>query len=253
MKRIGFMKGNSNMTSGGLLRSIAMMLGVITLVASAAMDVAAQEKRGRMVNTARLYDAQKAQASERREDVSPEDTVTAMKSILEVELNASGHFDTKTIRIDVAENALRFKFDETPLHPDGMPAYGNEFVTEGYIYPRGTLNGTDGVNPDGTPEFPKKVIGRWTCRGWHVGEGAKTLTGPWVITHQLFDFGDEAGRVSIATDGVELVDFDVPVMRAIIGGTGQYANARGEARQTMIGFNQLLGVNLRLELRVDLK
>lgn len=253
MKRIGFMKGNSNMTSGGLLRSIAMMLGVITLVASAAMDVAAQENRGRMVNTARLYEAQKAQASVQREEVSPEDTVTAMKSILDVERNASGHFDTKIIRIDVAENALRFKFDETPLHPDGMPAYGNEFVTEGYIYPRGTLNGTDGVNPDGTPEFPKKVIGRWTCRGWHVGEGAKTLTGPWVITHQLFDFGDEAGRVTIATDGIELVDLDVPVMRAIIGGTGQYANARGEARQTMIGFNQLLGVNLRLEMRVDLK
>ena len=253
MKRMRFMKVNSNMTTGGLLRSFAMLLGVITLVASAAMDVAAQENRGRMVNTARLYEARKAQASEQREEVSPEDTVTAMKSILEVVRNANGHSDTKVIRVDVSENALRFKFDETPLFADGKPAYGNEFVTEGYIYPRGTLNGTDGVNPDGTPEFPKKVIGRWTCRGWHVGEGAKTLTGPWVITHQLFDFGDEAGRVTIATDGVELVDLDVPVLRALIGGTGPYANARGEARQVMTGFNKLEGVVLRLELRVDVK
>ena len=253
MKRMRFMKVNSNMTTGGLLRTFAMMLGVITLVASAAIDVAAQENRGRMVNTARLYDAQKAQASDRREEASPEDTATALKSIFDFERNANGHFDSKVIRVDVSENALRFKFDETPLFADGKPAYGNEFVTEGYIYPRGTLNGTDGVNPDGTPEFPKKVIGRWTCRGWHVGEGAKTLTGPWVITHQLFDFGDEAGRVTIATDGVELVDLDVPVLRAIIGGTGPYANARGEARQVMIGFNKLEGVVLRLELRVDLK
>ena len=253
MKRIKFMEVNFDMTVGRVVRTFVMMLGIITLVASAAMDVAAQENRGRMVDTARLYEARKAQPSERREEVTLEDVPTALRSILEVVRNGNGHSDSKVIRIDVSENALRFKFDETPLFADGKPAYGNEFVTEGYIYPRGTLNGSDGVNPDGTPEFPTKVIGRWTCRGWHVGEGAKTLTGPWVVTHQLFDFGDEAGRVTIATDGVELVDLDVPVFRAIIGGTGPYANARGEARQVMFGFNKLEGVNLRLELKVDIK
>jgi hypothetical protein len=161
--------------------------------------------------------------------------------------------DKGVIRIDVSENAKRFIFDETPLHDDGAPAYGNEFVTEGYIYPYGTLDGTNGVNPDGSPEFPQLVIGRWTCRGWHVGEGAKTATGPWVVTHQLFDFGARAGDVTLATDGVELVDIGVPVKRAIIGGTGPYAEARGEAVQNMIGFNQLNGVNLRLEIKVSKK
>ena len=35
-----------------------------------------------------------------------------------------------------------------------MPAYGNPFVTEGYLYPSGTLGGSNGVLPDGRPEFP---------------------------------------------------------------------------------------------------
>ncbi len=161
--------------------------------------------------------------------------------------------DTKVIRFDVTENAKRFIFDETPLFPDGMPAYGNEFVTEGYIYPYGTLQGTDGVNPDGSPQFAKKVIGRWVCRGWHVGEGAKTVTGPWVITHQIYDFGSKPGRETIVTDGFELVDVNVAIRRAIVGGTGIFSEARGEAVQTMLGFNQLNGVNLRFELKVAVR
>jgi hypothetical protein len=161
----------------------------------------------------------------------------------------------RILRFDVAENAKRFVFDDTPLVDNGagkkVPGYANEFITEGYIYPHGTLNGSNGVLADGSPEFPEKVIGRWTCRGWHVGEGALTKTGPWVITHQLYDFGKTPGNVTLTTDGLELVDLNVPVRRAITGGTGPYAQARGEAIQTMLGFNQLEGANLRLILRVQ--
>lgn len=175
-------------------------------------------------------------------------------SAQEADISEATRRGTKILRFDVSENAKRFVFDETPLFEDGLPAYGNEFVTEGYIYPYGTLTVADdgsvnGVNADGSPEFPDKVIGRWTCRGWHTGEGAKTVTGPWVVTHQLYDLGDKAGRVTLTTDGVELVDVNVPVQRAIIGGTGPYARARGEAVQTMLGFNQLGGVGPRFVLR----
>jgi hypothetical protein len=160
----------------------------------------------------------------------------------------------RILKFDVAENAKRFIFDETPLVDNGagkkVPGYANEFITEGYIYPYGTLSAGNGVLADGSPEFPEKVLGRWTCRGWHVGEGALTKTGPWVITHQLYDFGETPGNVTLTTDGLELVDVDVPIRRAIIGGTGPYALARGEAIQTMLGFNQLEGVNLRLVLKV---
>ncbi len=158
--------------------------------------------------------------------------------------------NNRVVRFDVTENAKRFVFDETPLFPDGAPAYGNEFVTEGYIYPYGTLSASNGVNPDGSPEFPDKVIGRWVCRGWHTGEGAKTATGPWVVTHQIYDFGVKPGQLSITTDGFELVDLNEPILRAVTGGTGPYSQTRGEATQTMIGFNQLSGVNLRLEIRI---
>jgi hypothetical protein len=80
----------------------------------------------------------------------------------------------KTLEFDIAENGERFVFDEMPVHEDlnpPQPAYGNPFVTEGYISPLNTLNGSNGVNPDGSPEFPDKVIGKWTCRGWYIGDG----------------------------------------------------------------------------------
>lgn len=158
----------------------------------------------------------------------------------------------KTVQFDVAEDATRFAFDEEPLESNGLPAYGNPFITQGYIYPYGTLNGSNGVNADGSPEFPDKVIGRWVCRGWVMGaQGLNTTTGPVVITHQLYDFGTTPGSATITTDGFELADLNVPVQRAIIGGTGQYRRASGEAVQKLLGFNQLQGVSLRFDLKVE--
>ncbi len=249
MERINYMEVNRN-----LVRSFLAMLTLLTLLVCAALQANAQEKRGRMVSAPAIDGARQAQPIETSTIATDQDASAALATIMTRErrtnLFDNPILDTRFIQFDVSENAKRFIFDETPLHADGAPAYGNEFVTEGYIYPSGTLNGTNGVKADGSPEFPEKVIGRWTCRGWHVGEGAKTVTGPWVVTHQLYDFGPEAGRVTITTDGVELVDIDVPVLRAVGGGTGPYANVKGEARQTMIGFNQLNGVNLRFEIRL---
>ena len=152
--------------------------------------------------------------------------------------------------VDIAENGTRFVFDDTPLHMDGSPAYGNEFITEGYIYPNGTLNGTNGVNADGSPEFPALVIGRWTCRGWFTGDGAHSVTGPWVITHQYLDFGQTFGNNSITSDGFELVDLFIPVKRAITGGTGIYAKSRGDSSQALLGFNATFGVVLRVRFNI---
>jgi hypothetical protein len=154
------------------------------------------------------------------------------------------------LQFDVVENTKRFKFDETPLNAEGKPAYGNEFITEGFIYPYGFLDDKDGVDADGKPTHPEQVIGRWTCRGWHVGRGAATQKGPWVITHQLFNFSQRPGAETLATDGLERVDA-VPIKRAIIGGTGRYKTARGEAIQTMLGFTATEGVKLRFELHID--
>jgi hypothetical protein len=153
--------------------------------------------------------------------------------------------------VDIAENGTRFVFDDTPVDPGGNPLYGNEFITEGYIYPGGTLNGSNGTNMDGSPEFPDLVIGRWTCRGRFVGIGALTPTGPNVITHQLFDFDETFGNTTLTNDGFELADFDVVVKRAVTGGTGVYSKSRGEADQILLGFpNASFGVDLRVTFKL---
>ncbi len=172
--------------------------------------------------------------------------------------NKSYHRGIKIIKFDVAENGTRFVFDEAPVHEDmtpPSPAYGNPFITEGYIYPHGTIQcddegGCTGTNPDGSAQFPDKVIGRWTCRGWFVGNGMLTETGPIVITTQLYDFGEIPGDKTIVSEGFELVDLNVAVKRAITGGTGKYLFARGEAKQALLGFNESMGVSLQLELKV---
>ncbi|MBA2277810.1 MAG: hypothetical protein H0W06_08605 [Chloroflexia bacterium] len=159
--------------------------------------------------------------------------------------------DDGTLRFDVSEDATRFVFAPQPVHDDGMPAYGNGFVTQGFIYPEGTLDGTNGVLADGSPEFPDQVLGEWTCRGWFVGDGAHTTTGAWVITTQQYNFGGEVGDATLITEGYEIADLNVPSERAISGGTGPYVAATGAGEQTLLGFNASEGVVLRFELTVQ--
>ena len=158
--------------------------------------------------------------------------------------------DDGVLRFDVAEDMTRFAFDPDLTHDDGMPAYGSAFITSGYIYPAGTLDGTNGVNPDGTPEFPEKVLGQWVCRGWFVGDGARTANGAMVITTQLYTYGGELGHAMLVSDGYELADVGVQIDRAITGGTGPFTGADGVARQAFLGFNASEGVNLTYELHL---
>ena len=153
-----------------------------------------------------------------------------------------------TLRFDVAEDMSRFVFAAQPVHDDGMPAYGNPFITQGYIYPADTLTESNGVLPDGSPEFPELVLGEWTCRGWFVGDGAHSKTGPMVITTQLYNFGAAYGDATLVSDGYELADAGVVIERAITGGTGALAGSRGEGQQTFLGFNASEGVNLSFVL-----
>jgi hypothetical protein len=146
---------------------------------------------------------------------------------------------------DVAENLSRFVYDEAPVFEDGMPAYGNAFVTQGYVYPAGTLDGgIEGTLADGSPAFPDKVIGTWTCDGYYVGDGFRTLTGTVVITRQVIAFND--GDLLI-TQGPELAEAGVAMVRAVTGGTGDYSDAPAEIRQTLLGMSDGYGVRLQME------
>ena len=152
------------------------------------------------------------------------------------------------LRFDVAEDVSRFVFAPQPLYEDGMPAPGNAFITQGYIYPEGTLDGGNGALADGQAEFPELLLGEWTCRGWFVGDAAHATTGPMVITTQVYGFGNGWGAATLISEGYELVDIGAPVRRAITGGTGPYVGARGEAVQTLLGFTEQMSVNQRFAL-----
>jgi hypothetical protein len=163
----------------------------------------------------------------------------------------------RTLEVDIAEDGTRFVIDETPVFDDGFPAYGNPFVTQGYIYPAGTLTDSNGVNPDGTPEFPDKVIGEWSCSGYFIADGAHTTEGSWVFSTQLFAFGDDPdnGRNTVIVTGYEGAEVGETVTGAITGGTGRYATARGEADQELLGTNNpelpTMGINKTVELEIE--
>ncbi|MGB3734105.1 MAG: hypothetical protein WA964_04055 [Ilumatobacter sp.] len=152
--------------------------------------------------------------------------------------------EPETFEFEVAEDATRFAFDDAPVFDDGLPAYGNPFVTQGYIYEPGTLADGGGVNPDGSPTHPEAVIGTWTCEGVLIGDGAHTESGPWVVSTQVYDFGEFDGDDIVITHGVETPEIGADVQRAIIGGTGEHVGAVGEQTQVLEAFNDSEGVNL---------
>jgi hypothetical protein len=154
----------------------------------------------------------------------------------------------EVIEFDVAEDMNRFIFDQDVVYEDGFPADGSSFITRGYLYPVGTLNDSNGVNPDGSPEFPDMVIGEWICQGYMINDAGHATEGVWVFSTQFFQFGNESGAETITTLGYELADVGEAISRAITGGTGKYNDARGESQQTLLGLNASEGVNIRVKL-----
>ena len=152
-------------------------------------------------------------------------------------------------RFDVAEDRTRFVFAPAPVHEDGLPAYGNPFVTQGYIYEAGTLDGgLEGVNPDGTAVFPDRVIGTWTCDGWYVGDGAHTTTGTIIISRQVFQFED--GDVLIS-QGAEIAHYGVAIARVITGGLGDYAGLDAVLLQTNLGMSDGFGIRAQFVIETS--
>lgn len=160
----------------------------------------------------------------------------------------------ESLEFDVAEDMTRFIFDEDVAYEDGLPADGSAFITRGYLYPAGTLTcadgACDGVNADGSPQFPDLVIGEWICQGYMINDAGHATGGVWVFSTQFFQLSDAPGAETVVSQGYELADLGVAISRAITGGTGAYKDARGEGRQTMLGLNASEGVTLRVALDV---
>jgi hypothetical protein len=145
--------------------------------------------------------------------------------------------DTIVFTVDVAEDFALFV--PTKVKPeDTQPERGAFFVTEGNIYPAGTIHG------DGSTFDPRSggAVGRWFCRGTHLVSGAEFPTSPQgVFTAQLYLLPND--KKSISTDGVE---GNGKAVRSVTGGTGFFRGYVGEQKQELLGFNATGGVNLRV-------
>lgn len=143
------------------------------------------------------------------------------------------------ITIDVAED-LAGKFVPTMVKPEHtQPERGSFFVTEGRVFPAGTIKG------DGASFDPNQSghIGVWICRGTHLVSASEIPAAPvWVDTAQLYVLGRQ-GKEQLSTEGIEGAG---TVRRIVTGGTGNFAGWRGEQHQTFLGFNPTGGVNLRV-------
>lgn len=149
--------------------------------------------------------------------------------------------DTIVFTVDVAEDFTLF--NPTFVKPtDTQPERGSFFVTEGNIFPGGTIKG-DGASFDPNSDG---ALGRWFCRGTHLVSATEfPFSARAVHTAQLYLFPDESK--SIATEGVE---GNAPVLRVISGGTGLFKGYVGEQKQRMLGFNATGGVNLRVTFKL---
>jgi hypothetical protein len=141
--------------------------------------------------------------------------------------------------VDVAED-LAGKFVPTFVKPEHtQPERGSFFVTEGRIFPAGTITG------DGATFDPNRSghIGVWFCRGTHLVSASEIPAAPlWVNSAQLFILGRQ-GKEQISTEGVEGAG---TIVRIVTGGAGNYTGFVGEQRQTFLGSNPTGGVNLRV-------
>ena len=144
------------------------------------------------------------------------------------------------VTVDVSEDFT--KFVPAPPIVDTIPQRGSFFITEGSIYPAGTIKG-DGATFDPTDAAGPKAAGRWFCSGTHLvaGNEIPATTQPWVYTSQLYLLPDD--RSSIETSGLEQT---APITRAVTSGTGKFKRFAGIQKQEFLGFNKLGGVNLRV-------
>jgi hypothetical protein len=142
--------------------------------------------------------------------------------------------------VDVAEDMNLYVESHVPAGTE--PQRGSFFVTEGKIFPAGTIPVMGGDQFD--PNAGAGSVGAWFCKGTFLVKGSVFDKTPMaVISDQMYLLPND--KQSIATTGTE---GSAPTVRAVIGGTGAYAGYTGEQRQEFLGFNKTGGVNLRVTI-----
>ena len=164
------------------------------------------------------------------------DKVAAQK----VRAEQRGFFGGYTL--DVAIDATKFQFQrDTAILPTNV-IRGDTFITEGPIYPGGTLQ--TGNTP--FPPTSAEPIGKWVCRGTFQIPTAQITAGvtPFVYSTQYFLLND---GTSIVTEGPE---GGAAFTRAITGGWDDGIGMSGDNLETPIGSNATGMFNVRFTFQI---
>lgn len=144
--------------------------------------------------------------------------------------------------VDVAEDMDLFNEPRVPAGTE--PLRGSFFITEGKIYPAGTIPAVNSAAFN--PKTALGAIGTWFCKGTFLVSGSVFDKSPMaVLSDQLYLLSTDNN--SIATTGIE---GNGVAVRPVVGGTGPYAGYVGEQTQEFLGFNSTGGVNLRVTIRL---
>jgi hypothetical protein len=166
-------------------------------------------------------------------------TTAALPAAAQMNANAPERIE---FVVDVAEDMDLFVEPRIPVGVE--PLRGSFFVTEGKIFPYGTIPATNGS--EFNPKTVSGAIGTWFCKGTFLVKGSEfDKNSAAVLSDQMYLFRD--GTQSIATTGTEGAGTTV---RPVIGGTGNYAGYTGEQTQEFLGFNKTGGVNLRVTVKL---
>lgn len=140
-----------------------------------------------------------------------------------------------TVAYDVACLGDTFRWIAAPGTTPPGDLRGSTFSVEGRIYPAGTIGGT-GFDPAGAG-----ALGTWFCRGWFLIAPGRPE--PHVLSTQEYVLGEISPTQlfppdTLTSSGMEgSADESQVAARAVIGGTGRYAGARGVVLQHGNGTN----------------
>jgi len=139
---------------------------------------------------------------------------------------------------DVSEDMN--KYVEHRVAAGVEPVRGSQFITEGAVFPAGTIPGK-GEQFD--PNSPG-ARGTWFCKGVFLVKGSEFDKSPQAVySDQVYLLPSDLH--SITTSGTE---GNGTAIRAVTGGTGAYTGYVGVQRQQFLGFNKTGGVNLRVTI-----
>ena len=140
-----------------------------------------------------------------------------------------------SLMLDVACIGTSFAPDTgSALDFAGGDFRGMSFYVEGEVFAGGVIPGGPGFDPSSAMQ-----IGHWLCRGWFMNSPARPAPGAITTQEYLLQVIDSTDLPSppdtLVSSGLEggAMEF----VRAVVGGTGQYVDARGEVVQETIGNN----------------